>query len=148
MLRILMIVLIVVGLTAVAGDVSAAGHDIDSPASPAAQSSLASAVQGESAEEAPTQGLGGTWIFLILMLAFMYFVLIRPQGKEQKRRKSMMSDIKVGDKVVTIGGMHGSIERRGEEDVDVKVADGIVITFNLGAISQVVQDGEQIKGRE
>ncbi|NRA37180.1 MAG: preprotein translocase subunit YajC [Planctomycetes bacterium] len=87
-------------------------------------------------------------IMLLLMLAFMYFVLIRPQGKEQKRRKNMMSAIKVGDKVVTIGGIHGVIERCGEEDVDVKVTDGTLITFNLGAVSQVVQDGDKIKGQE
>ncbi len=94
-------------------------------------------------------GFGGFPFFmLILMLVFMYFVLIRPQNKEQKRRKSMMEEIKVGVDVVTIGGIHGVVARRGEQDIDVTVAKDVVMTFNLGAVNQVVKDGEQVDGRK
>jgi preprotein translocase subunit YajC len=52
----------------------------------------------------------------------------------------MVEGARVGDQVVTIGGMHGTVERKGEGTFDLKVAEGTIITFNLNAISQVVRD--------
>ena len=97
-------------------------------------------------DQAAQEGAFGGFPFmmLILMLVFMYFVLIRPQGKEQKRRKAMMEDIKVGDDIVTIGGIHAQVSRRGENDLDIKVKDGTEMTVNLGAVNQVIKDGEAV----
>ena len=101
----------------------------------------------EGADPAAGGFSGFPFYMLILMLVLMYFVLIRPQGKEQKRRKAMMEDIKVGDAIVTIGGIHGKVARRGENDIDIEIKDGSVMTLNLGAINQVITDGEPIDGR-
>lgn len=78
--------------------------------------------------------------FIIMMVgvfAFMYFVMIRPQRKEEKRRKEMLAELKRGDKVVTIGGVHGTVETVGEQTIDVRVGSGetIVVTFNKGAVN-------------
>jgi preprotein translocase subunit YajC len=94
-------------------------------------------------ESAPPQGLGiSAFYMLIIFVLFMYFAIFRPNNKEQKRRRGMMDDLKVGDKVVTIGGLHGKVARRGEQDLDLEVAPGTIMTFNMGAVNQVLKDGE------
>jgi preprotein translocase subunit YajC len=81
------------------------------------------------------------WPSILLMggiFAFMWFVLIRPQRKEEKRRKEMIDAMKRGDKVVTIGGVHGVVETVGEATIDVRIGDGsgLVVTYNKGAVQQ------------
>ena len=85
-------------------------------------------------------GLGnyGLFLFLGLMVLMMWFMVIRPQKKEEKRRKEMIDSTKRGDEVVTIGGVHGTVEAVGEATIDVRVGKGsesIVVTFNKGAVS-------------
>lgn len=55
---------------------------------------------------------GNLWvmiIYLVLIFAFMYFVLIRPQRKKQKKEEEMRNNIQVGDEIITIGGIYGRI---------------------------------------
>ncbi len=80
----------------------------------------------------------GLFLFLGLMVLMMWFMVIRPQKKEEKRRKEMIDSTKRGDEVVTIGGVHGTVEAVGEATIDVRVGKGsesIVVTFNKGAVS-------------
>ena len=58
-------------------------------------------------------GMGSTMFMLIAMLAIMYFIMIRPENKRKKEAEQMRSSVKKGDKVVTIGGITGTV-------VDVK----------------------------
>lgn len=80
------------------------------------------------------------WQILPIIVVFglmMWFMVIRPQKKEEKRRKEMVDSTKRGDEVVTIGGVHGTIEAVGEGTVDVRIGKGnesVVATFNKGAI--------------
>ena len=80
----------------------------DAPSAPVAPMSPAGA---------PASGGVGSMLPSILLMVgivgFMYFVLIRPQKKEEKKRKEMLSALKRGDKVVTIGGVHGTVETIG-----------------------------------
>lgn len=85
-------------------------------------------------------GIGGwgLFIFLGLMILMMWLMVIRPQKKEEKRRKEMVDATKRGDEVVTIGGAHGVIEAVGEATVDLRLGKGdqaAVVTFNKGAIA-------------
>ncbi len=80
-------------------------------------------------------------LLMVGIFAFMYFVLIRPQRKEEKKRKEMLTALKRGDKVVTIGGVHGSVETIGEQTIDVRIGNGndtLVVTFNKGAVNATV----------
>ncbi|MCK6489916.1 MAG: preprotein translocase subunit YajC [Planctomycetes bacterium] len=95
------------------------------------------------AEGAPAAAQQGNPLFMILLMvgvfAFMWFVMIRPQRKEEKRRKEMIEQTKRGDRVVTIGGAHGTVEAVGEQTVDVRLGDeskGVVVTFNKTAVGQ------------
>ena len=74
------------------------------------------------------------FIFLIGAVLFMYFLIIRPQRKDEQRRKELVGGMKTGHKVVTIGGLHGEVAAIGESTVDLKVGD-VVMTFNKSAVS-------------
>ena len=127
-------------------ELAAAGQSVGGPAGNGGAAPAPGPQSGAPASQ--DQGFGGFPFFmLILMLVFMYFVLIRPQSKEQKRRKAMMEELKVGDDVVTIGGIHGKISRCGENDLDIKVKDGTEMTINLGAVNQVIKDGEVVSAQ-
>jgi preprotein translocase subunit YajC len=73
---------------------------------------------------------------LILMFAIFYFLLIRPQQKKQKAVQKMQSELKKGDKVVTIGGMHGIVDAIDERTIVVKAGDGARLTFDRAAIRE------------
>jgi preprotein translocase subunit YajC len=95
---------------------------------------------GPGGAPAGNGGLGALFPFLLIggMILMMWFMVIRPQKKEEKRRKEMIDGTKRGDEVVTIGGVHGTVEAVGETTIDVRVgkgADTIIATFNKGAVS-------------
>lgn len=91
-------------------------------------------------------GLAGSFIPLLLVIVIFYFFLIRPQNKKQKETQRMLSALKKGDKVITIGGIHGVISSVKENTVIVKVDDDCKIEFNRSAISSVeLSDAEKAK---
>jgi preprotein translocase subunit YajC len=86
-------------------------------------------------------GGGQLWQMLlpfILMFVVFYFLLIRPQQKKQKQRNQMLSQLKKGDKIVTIGGLHGTIVELTDDTVVLRVNDVTKLTFDRSAISSVV----------
>lgn len=82
-------------------------------------------------------GLLTTVFPLLLMFVLFYFLLIRPQQKRQKAVQQMQSDLKKGDKVVTIGGMHGIVDAIEEGTVVIKCGDGSRLTYDRAAIRDV-----------
>lgn len=93
-----------------------------------------------TAAEGATGGGLGMLIPLILIVVIMYFFMIRPQNKKQKETQKMLDALKKGDKVITIGGIHGVVSQTKEQTVVIKVDDGTKIEFNRTAISTVVTD--------
>ena len=87
-------------------------------------------------------GMGGlvTFLPLILILLIMYFLMIRPQNKKQKETQKMIEALKKGDKVITIGGIHGTVASTKENTIIVKVDDNTRIEFNRTAIATVIVD--------
>jgi len=86
---------------------------------------------------------------LVLIVAIFYFLMIRPQNKKQKETQKMLAALKKGDRVVTIGGIHGVIQSVKESTVIVKVDESTKLEFNRSAIasvsSQAKEDGEDDK---
>ena len=76
----------------------------------------------------------------VLIIAIFYFFIIRPQNKKQKETQKMIDALKKGDKVVTIGGIHGIVSQTKEKTVIIKVDEGTKIEFNRSAIAGVVND--------
>ncbi|TVY04080.1 preprotein translocase subunit YajC [Cohnella terricola] len=73
----------------------------------------------------------------ILMFAIFYFLLIRPQQKKQKQRGAMLNALKKGDKVVTVGGLHGTISEITDDTVVIKVNDVTKLTFDRSSVNNV-----------
>ena len=91
-------------------------------------------------------GLLGTMVPFLLIVVIFYFFLIRPQNKKQKETEKMLNALKKGDKVITIGGIHGVISSVKEKTVILKVDDNCKIEFNRTAISSVeLSDEEKAK---
>lgn len=76
--------------------------------------------------------------YLLIFLIF-YFVLIKPQKKKQQEQKDMRTNIKKNDKVVTAGGMHGTVAMVKDKTVVVRVDDNVKIEFDKESISTVIQ---------
>jgi len=76
-------------------------------------------------------GAGGGSLSMILMLVvvfgIMYFMMIRPQQKRQKEIQKMRESLKVGDKVVTAGGIHGKIKEISDKDFLIEIAENVKI---------------------
>src|SRR2546423_1113028 len=81
----------------------------------------------------------GTIIPLILMFVLFYFLLIRPQQKRQKAVSRMQTELKKGDKIVTIGGLHGFVDSIDESKVVIKCGDGSRLTYDRSAIREVTE---------
>lgn len=80
--------------------------------------------------------VGLLWPF-VLMFAVFYFLLIRPQQKKQKQRNAMLQSLKRGDKVVTIGGLHGTIMEITDDIIVLRVNDATKMTFDRSAINSI-----------
>jgi preprotein translocase subunit YajC len=86
----------------------------------------------------PTGSMLSTIITFGLVFVVFYFLIIRPQNKKQKDAKKMIEAVKKGDKIVTIGGVHGTVYAVKEGTVVVKVDDDCRIEFSKSAIATVV----------
>ncbi len=76
----------------------------------------------------------------------MYFLMIRPQAKRQKEKQKMLSELKKGDRIVTIGGIHGTISGfKGKEKkmLNIKLDKNTTITVNRSAISGLLNNLDQ-----
>lgn len=93
-------------------------------------------------EAAPAGGPGNGLMMPIvfgLIIVIFYFLIIRPQNKKQKDLEKMLKAIKKGDKVITIGGIRGLVERVGDDTVVLRVDEGsgTSIEFNKSAIANL-----------
>jgi preprotein translocase subunit YajC len=82
--------------------------------------------------------------FAFIILIF-YFLIIRPQNKKRKETEKMLSALKKGDKVITIGGVHGTVQHVKESTVIIKVDDNVKIEFLRSAVSNVVTASKEEK---
>lgn len=94
------------------------------------------------AQGAQGGGMSSSILMLVLMFAIFYFLLIRPQQKRQKQRNAMLSALKKGDSVVTVGGLHGTIVELTEDKVTLRVNEQNKMVFERSAINTIVEKGE------
>ena len=93
-----------------------------------------------------TAATGSMWPTLIMfgaVILIFYFLIIRPQKKRDKEAKDMLAAIKKGDKIVTIGGIRGTVAIVKESTIIVKVDDNTRIEFSKSAISAVLNKKEE-----
>ncbi len=90
--------------------------------------------QGDAAQTEPFAM--NSLVTMLLIGVIFYFLLIRPQRKQQKAQKERQEGLQVGDKVVTIGGQYGIIREVLNETVKVEIAPNVVVKFAKAAIAQ------------
>ena len=78
-----------------------------------------------------------SWGPIIILVVFFYFLLYRPQKQAQKKSDAMLAALKVGDEIITLGGMHGKIMELNDKTVTLRAADGVNIVFERSAVSAV-----------
>lgn len=85
----------------------------------------------------PQGGMGGlgTLLFFGIAIAIIYFMMIRPQSKVRKQQSDFWSSLKKGKKVVTIGGVHGTIASMEDKTVSLLISQGVYITVQRDCIS-------------
>ena len=91
-----------------------------------------------AADSASSASLTSSLIMFALIILIFYFLIYRPQKKRDKEAKAMLAAMKKGDKVVTIGGIHGTIVTVKDKTVVIKVDDSARIEFSKEAISSVI----------
>jgi preprotein translocase subunit YajC len=85
--------------------------------------------------------LTGQMPFLLVMIAVMYFMMIRPQMKKQKEAKAMLDALAKGDEVVTVGGMLGKVTKINDNSLSLEVAAGVEVQIQRNAVVQVLPKG-------
>jgi preprotein translocase subunit YajC len=94
-------------------------------------------------------GGGGFFILIIIAFAFLWFVLVRPQKRRQVQQRQMLNELKVGDEVVTAGGIYGEITRlEDDDDVMVRIAPELEVKVARRAIGGVVTPPEEPEAAE
>lgn len=97
---------------------------------------------------APPQGgnaegsLISTLVMFGLIIGIFYFLILRPQQKRQKEKQRMLEALKKGDKVVTAGGMYGTVAGLDEKTVLLQVADNVKMKFERSAISVIIKESD------
>jgi preprotein translocase subunit YajC len=92
---------------------------------------------------APREGGNSSMIFLLQMLAIgviFYFLLIRPQRKEQQRHRTMIEQLKKGDEIVTNGGIIGTVVHTQDDRLTIKTGENTRIVVQRGRIAQVLSN--------
>ena len=105
-------------------------------------SDLGSAVWGPGsswllAMGAPPQGGASAWVQLIpfvLVLAIFYFIILLPMKRRQQKVQAFLAALKVGDRVVTSGGLYGTITRITDQSVQVQIADKVRVEISRNAV--------------
>jgi preprotein translocase subunit YajC len=86
----------------------------------------------------------GPLIFLVAMIALLWFVLIRPQRRRQASQRELISQLTVDDEVVTAGGVFGRVRSVADDHVMLEIAPGTQVRLAKEAITGVLQKDEQL----
>ena len=98
---------------------------------------------------APQQNGGGAANLISTLIMFgaiffiFYFMIIRPQQKRAKEREKMLSNIQKGDKVMTSGGLYGTVSSIEDKSIILQVADNVKLKFDKSAITTVLSSKEE-----
>ncbi len=99
----------------------------------------------EAIEQQPAAGGWSFWIMMLLIFVVFYFFMIRPQTKKQKELQQQRDALKVGDKVITSGGIHGKVKEVQENSMLIEVASGVTLKVSKEAIYAVPEEDTKDK---
>jgi len=99
--------------------------------------------QAAKSESGSGNLFGNPIVMTVLMFVVFWVILIRPQQKQRKELAAKQAALKKGDKVVTIGGIHASVNAVSEKTVSLKVAEGTFVKYDKSAIATVTPSGSK-----
>lgn len=89
---------------------------------------------------------------LLIFFGIFYFIVIRPQQKEQRAHQARIAALQKGDRVITSGGIHGTVRATKEKTLVLEIAEGVKVTLNRQAVSAVLENtpskGKQAEDEE
>jgi preprotein translocase subunit YajC len=93
---------------------------------------------------------GGSSFFVVIIVAFLLFwlIFVRPQRRKQTQQQQMLSDLRVGDEVLTAGGIYGTVSKIDEDQVTVEIAPKTEVRVARRAIAGVTREPEPGEGVE
>jgi preprotein translocase subunit YajC len=95
-----------------------------------------------NAQSMPAAGAGGSFdpmslLPFVFIIVIFYFLIFRPQQKRMKQQREMLASLRRGDKVLTSGGILGTIDRVEEKELHVEISSGVVVRLNRGSVTEV-----------
>jgi len=126
---------------------AAGAKTVQAPATAQTKTTAQVPANGTQAQEEPRSALDGfgSMMPMIIVMAVLIYFMWRGQKKEQKRRQEMIEGVKVGDKVITIGGIYGEVVTVKEQTFIVKIADNTKVELMKSAVSSVPAGEEEKK---
>jgi preprotein translocase subunit YajC len=85
----------------------------------------------------------GGYILILVLLALMWFMIIRPQRRRQVEAQRLLASLEVGKEIVTAGGLYGTIKALHEDEARVEIADGVEVRVAKRAIAGVLSEDEE-----
>lgn len=107
--------------------------------------SLVTSVFAQGGDKPGGFGFGSFLPMMLVMFGIIYFFMIRPEQRKQKEKRSLIGNLKKGDKVLTIGGIYGTVGNVKDDTVMLRIADNTTVKANKSAISTVVNKEEGTK---
>ncbi|TAK52887.1 MAG: preprotein translocase subunit YajC [Bacteroidetes bacterium] len=98
----------------------------------------------------PGEGGGSmisTLVMFSLIIFIFYFMIIRPQQKRQKERQQLLDGVKKGDKIISVGGMHGTVIGIEDKTLLVQIADDVKVKMEKTAVSTIDRPSENAVGK-
>ena len=96
---------------------------------------------GPAAQPGFVESLFGSMLFpLILCFGVFWLLILRPEAKQRKKRQEMLAGVKKGDKVITTGGLHGTVVQVQDDVVTLQVDEGVRLRFSQSAIGTILGD--------
>lgn len=87
-------------------------------------------------------GGGVMIIWIVVLFAMMYFLMIRPQKKSQDQHRKMLNALKINDRIQTVGGITGYVRDLNDSYIYIEIADGLVIELNRQYVAMVLPDDD------
>jgi preprotein translocase subunit YajC len=82
----------------------------------------------------------GALIIIVVLLVLMWLLLIRPQRRKQQAQQDLLSNVQVGDEIVTAGGIYGTVSEVGEDEVTVEIAPGTHVRMAKRAVAGIITE--------
>ena len=96
-------------------------------------------IPGQQSQETGSRGGLLSFLPFILIILVFYFLLIAPQRKKQKEQQTMIEGVNKGDKIVTVGGIHGLVVGVKDDTLQVKIAENTKVEIARASVAKVVE---------